>query len=122
MIQGSRSPFNWAYRLRIYAKKVRDSTTCLGYITWTDDSQRVSYKDVRDLSIVDFQKFVRLEVKKCQNALEELLLLHPQERREDLGVAMSTYKLVDNPAENRNKWSFLQHHENILSPLPDRQS
>jgi hypothetical protein len=65
MIQGSRSPFNWACRLRMYVKKVRDSTTCLGYITWTDNGQRVSYKDVRDLSIVDFQKFVRLEVKKC---------------------------------------------------------
>jgi hypothetical protein len=33
MVQGSRSPFNWACRLRMYAKKVRDSTTCLGYIT-----------------------------------------------------------------------------------------
>ena len=52
--------------------------------------------------MVDFQAFVRTEVEKCQYALEELLLLHPQERREDLGVAVSTYKLVDNPAENRN--------------------
>jgi hypothetical protein len=122
MIQGSRSPFNWACRLRMYAKKVRDSTTCLGYITWTDDGQRVSYKDVIDLSVVDFQTFVRTEIEKCQYALEELLLLHPQERREDLGVAVSTYKLVDNPVENRNGWSFLQHHENLLGPLPDRQS
>ena len=72
--------------------------------------------------MVDFQAFVRKEVEKCQYALEELLLLHPQERREDLGVAVSTYKLVDNPAENRNGWSFLQHHENLLGPLPDRQS
>jgi hypothetical protein len=82
----------------------------------------VSHKDVRDLSIVDFQTFVRTEVEQCQYALEELLLLYPQEHREDLGVAMSTYKLVDNPTENRNGWSFLQHHENLLSPLPDRQS
>jgi hypothetical protein len=122
MIQGSRSPFNWACRLRMYAKKIRDSTTCLGYITWTDDGQKVLYKNVRDLSMVGFQTFVRTEVEKCQYALEELLLLHPQERREDLNIAVSTYKLVDNPAENRNEWSFLQHNENLLGPLPDRRS
>ena len=74
------------------------------------------------MSIVDFQTFVRTEVKKYQFALEELLLLHPQERREDLGVAVLTYKLVDNPAENRNRWSFLQHYENLLGLLPDGQS
>lgn len=32
MIYGSRSPFNWALRLRVYGKKVRNSTTSLGYI------------------------------------------------------------------------------------------
>ena len=37
MLHGSRSPFSWASRLRAYAKKVRDSSTCLGYISWTDD-------------------------------------------------------------------------------------
>jgi hypothetical protein len=51
MIQGSRSPFEWACRLRMYAKKVRDSTTCLGYITWTDDGQRVS-SEVRPISAI----------------------------------------------------------------------
>ena len=33
MLNGCRSPFSWASRLRAYAKKVRDSTTCLGYIS-----------------------------------------------------------------------------------------
>jgi hypothetical protein len=42
MIHGTRSPFNWACRLRMYGKKVRDSTTCLGYIEWTDDGQYVT--------------------------------------------------------------------------------
>jgi hypothetical protein len=32
MIHGTRSPFSWASRLRIYRKKVRDLTTCLSYI------------------------------------------------------------------------------------------
>jgi hypothetical protein len=33
MINGTRSPLSWASRLRLYGKKVRDSTTCLGYIS-----------------------------------------------------------------------------------------
>ena len=32
-VHGARSPFSWMSRLRVYGKKVRDSTTCLGYIT-----------------------------------------------------------------------------------------
>jgi hypothetical protein len=30
LINGVRSPFTWASQLRVYGKKVRDSTTCLG--------------------------------------------------------------------------------------------
>jgi hypothetical protein len=33
LINGVRSPFSWASQLRVYGKKVRDSTTCLGYIS-----------------------------------------------------------------------------------------
>jgi hypothetical protein len=33
MINGTRSPLSWASRLRLYGKKVRDLTTCLGYIS-----------------------------------------------------------------------------------------
>jgi hypothetical protein len=33
MVYGSGSAINWAQKLRVYGKKIRDSTTSLGYIT-----------------------------------------------------------------------------------------
>jgi hypothetical protein len=58
MIHGTQSPFSWASRLRIYGKKVRDLTTCLSYISWSDDGKLLSYKGVRHLSIEVFRDFV----------------------------------------------------------------
>ena len=57
LIHGSRSPFAWATRLRMYGRKVRDSTTCLGYISWSDDQEIVSYKAL-ELSMTQFKLFV----------------------------------------------------------------
>jgi hypothetical protein len=62
MIHGTRSPFNWACRLRMYGKKVRDSTTCLGYIEWTDDGQYVTYKNIDNFGMGQFKHFVRVQV------------------------------------------------------------
>ena len=80
----------------MYGKKVRDSTTCLGYISWTDDAQCVSYKDLCGLSMSPFQGFVRDQVGLAQEQLEGLLLLHPDERREDLAIDFSMHRVVDN--------------------------
>jgi hypothetical protein len=33
LVYSTRSPFSWACRLRAYAKKVRDTTTSLGFIS-----------------------------------------------------------------------------------------
>jgi hypothetical protein len=33
LVNGVRSPFSWASRLRVYRRKVRDSITCLRYIS-----------------------------------------------------------------------------------------
>ncbi|KFY28547.1 hypothetical protein V491_00416 [Pseudogymnoascus sp. VKM F-3775] len=44
MAYSSRSPINWAQKLRVYGKKIRDSTTSLGYIVWSDDGQKLNYK------------------------------------------------------------------------------
>lgn len=107
LINGTHSPFSWAARLQTYSKKVRDCTTSLGYISWSDDGQSVSYKDVQMLSITRFKEFVREQVQKTQEELEALLLVHPSESREDLGVAFRMHRIVDNAAENRNGWSFL---------------
>ena len=120
LIHGTRSPFSWPNRLRMYGKKVRDSTTCLGYIAWSGDGQTVTYKDVAGLSIKHFKGFVRDQVAKAQGQLEELLLLHPEESREDLGIDFWMHRIVDNAAENRDMWNFLQHTQNLEGTLPDR--
>lgn len=58
MIHGTRSPFNWASRLRIYGKKARDSATSLGFIAWADDGASLAYRDIADFRIADFRRFV----------------------------------------------------------------
>jgi hypothetical protein len=60
-----------------------------------------------------FRDFIRDQVYKVQSRLEQLLLLHPIEKREDLGVELSIYRIVDNPAENQRGWSFLSHPKNL---------
>lgn len=47
MVRGTRTAFDWAYRLRSYAKKVASNTTSLGYIMWTEDAEIVTYRDTR---------------------------------------------------------------------------
>jgi hypothetical protein len=62
MVNGTRSPLSWASRLRLYGKKVRDSTTCLGYISWSDDNLSVSYRGVINLPLNAFRGFIRDQV------------------------------------------------------------
>lgn len=121
MIHGTRSPFSWACRLRIYGKKVRDSTTCLGYISWTDDNQHVSYRNISNLGMEQFKRFVRTQVEQAQIQLEHLLLLHSEQEREDMGLAFCMHRLVDNPAESLCGWNFLQDNRNMDGELPDRK-
>jgi hypothetical protein len=64
LINGVRSPFSWASQLRVYGKKVRDSTTCLGYIFWSDDGLSVSYKGVCHPDMGALQDFVRDQLEK----------------------------------------------------------
>ena len=120
MIQGTRSPFNWASRLRTYAKKVRDSTTSLGYIEWNDEGDCVSYRDIRNLQMSQLSDFVRKQIAKAQDQLEALLLLHPEETRQQLGIRFWMHRLVDSAVENRKGWNFLQHTDNQSGPLPNR--
>ncbi|KAI5364340.1 hypothetical protein J4E82_011544 [Alternaria postmessia] len=78
MIHGSRSPFNWVLRLRGYGKKIRNSSTSLGYIYWSDDHERLTYKQL-ELSIADFKKFAATQVELAQSELEQLFLIHSDE-------------------------------------------
>lgn len=120
LVYGTRSPFSWACRLRAYAKKVRDTTTSIGYISWNDESSAVSYKEVTSLSMTCLREFIRRQVGKAQTQLEELLLLHPQESRESLGVAFRMHQVTDNASESQCGWNFLESARNQAGPLPKR--
>jgi hypothetical protein len=104
----------------MYGKKVRDSTTCLGYISWADDNQSLSYKGIQHLTISQFRDFACSQVSKAQTQLEELLLLHPDEHRRDLGIDFWMHRVVDNATENTRDWNFLCHPQNLEGTLPYR--
>lgn len=40
------SPFTWALHLRSFGKRIRDCTTSLGYMRWSEDGQTVTYREV----------------------------------------------------------------------------
>jgi hypothetical protein len=111
MVYGSRSPINWAQKLRTYGKKIRDSTTSLGFIIWSDDGQHLSYKDF-ELDMAQLKVFVSTQVELAQAQLQELLLIHPDEVRESVVPALSLHSLKDDPTISRNGWSFLQDPRN----------
>ncbi|KAK5710462.1 hypothetical protein LTR15_012952 [Elasticomyces elasticus] len=106
----------------MYGKKVHDSTTCLGYISWSEDNQAVSYKAVHCLGTDVFRDVVGKQVAMAQEQLEGLLLMHPQEKRDDLDLGFRMHRIVDDTSENRKDWNFLQHPQNLHGPLPSREN
>lgn len=111
MVYGSRSPINWAQKLRVYGKKIRDSTTSLGYIIWSDDGQKLNYKDL-ELSMSGLKQLVRQQVECAQNQLQQLLLIHAEEAREDIIPMLRLQDLKDDPASNQLGQSFLTDPRN----------
>jgi hypothetical protein len=61
MVRGSRTAFDWACRLRSYAKNVVSNTTSLGYITWSEDGGSVTYKDT-GFSMDALRKFISVQL------------------------------------------------------------
>lgn len=121
MVFGTRSPMNWAHKLRAYGKKVSDNTTALGFITWLDDGEGISYKGL-EMSMTAFKRFVSQQVELAQAQLHELLLINQEETREAAVPKVSLRSLKDDPTINTLGWSFikdtrnaaLQNHEHWL--------
>ncbi|KAI1508212.1 hypothetical protein Ptr86124_012933 [Pyrenophora tritici-repentis] len=111
MVRGSRTAFDWACRLRSYAKKVVSNTTSLGYIAWSEDGSLVTYKDT-GFSMDALRKFIAVQVKKAQQELEDLLLLHPEEARDDIVPPVYLYRLQDNHSNGQKGWNFLKDQRN----------
>lgn len=111
MVRGSRTAFDWACRLRSYAKKVVSNTTSLGYIAWSEDGSSVTYKDT-GFSMDALRKFIAVQVDKAQQELENLLLLHPEEARDDIVPPVYLYRLQDNHSNGQKGWNFLKDQRN----------
>lgn len=96
MVYNTRSPMNWIQKLRTYGKKIRDATTDLGFIVWSDDGERLSYLGL-ELGMAQLRRFMRKQLDLAQAQLEEILLLHPNEGREGVVPALCLADLKDNP-------------------------
>ena len=92
MVFGTRSPMNWVFKLRSYGKQVCDTTTALGYITWSDDGQEIGYKKLK-LDMTAFKRFVSQQVELAQSQLHELLLINQEETHEDVMPKMCLWSL-----------------------------
>jgi hypothetical protein len=111
MTYGSRSPINWAQKLRVYGKKIRDTTTSLGFIIWSDDGQKLSYKEL-ELSMFTLKQFIRHQVNLAQDQLEGLLLLGEEEVRGDVVPEVRLPDLKDDSSLGRLGQSFLTDPRN----------
>jgi hypothetical protein len=111
IVYRSRLPINWAQKLQVYRKKIQDSTTSLGYIIWSDDSQKLNYKDLK-LSMSGLKQFVRQQVERAQDQLQQLLLIYAKKVREDVISILWLQDLKDNPAFNQLSQSFLTDPRN----------
>lgn len=111
MVRGSRTAFDWACRLRAYAKKVVSNTTSLGYIIWSEDGETVTYKDA-SFRMDALRDFVAAQLRQAQQELQDLLLLHPEESREDVVPIFSLHRLRDDHSNGQVGWNFLQDPRN----------
>jgi hypothetical protein len=118
MVSSSRSPMHWALKLRTFGRKIRDQITSLGYINWSDDGQRLSYKSL-DLDMQALRWFMRDQVELGQCLLEQLLLIQPGEARDRVVPEINLRELRDDPTIKEAGWSFLKDERN--NPLPDYQ-
>lgn len=67
-----------------------------------------------------FKWLVASQVEQAQKELEQLLLLHPDEERDNLGISFKMHRLIDNASEICVGWNFLQDERNMHGDLPDR--
>jgi hypothetical protein len=105
------TPFSWALQLRTFGKRIRDNTTSLGYVRWSEDAQVLYYCQI-EMPINGFREFVREQVFKAQQLLEQLLLVGVDDERGVVVPPLSLSQLSDNPAITCPGWNFLQDPRN----------
>lgn len=65
MVRGTRTAFDWACRMRAYAKKVVSNTTSLSFIVWSEDGETVTYKGT-SFTMDSFRDFVASQKTNCR--------------------------------------------------------
>ncbi|SCO92628.1 uncharacterized protein FRV6_16756 [Fusarium oxysporum] len=111
-VEGTRSPICWAQKLRAYGKAIKDTTTSIGHIQWSDGNETLSYKDTQ-FTMTQLRSLVSTELEIAQAQLSDLLLIHPEDDdRELVAPSLSLRSLADNPAESAPGWSFTCHPKN----------
>jgi hypothetical protein len=121
MCYGSETPMNWILNLRAYGAKIRDTSTALGHMYWSDDGEKLSYKTI-ELTMNNFRWFLRDQVQEVQEQLHALLLLPDcePEMRASYIPHLRLASLKDDPSVGTAGWSFLQDQRNG-GLLGDRQ-
>jgi hypothetical protein len=103
----------WVLNLRAYGAIARDTTTSTGFVNWSDDGQRMSYKTL-ELSINSLRWFLHDQIQVAQTQLHDLLLLpegDPDSRAHKMPqLRLSSSK--DDPTVCLAHYSFLQDKRN----------
>lgn len=113
IVFGSESPMNWILNLRAYGAKARDNTTALGFISWTDNGESLSYKSL-EFSMNGLRWFLRDQIQEAQDQLHDLLLLPEADldTRAKQVPQLCLTSLKDDPTICSANYSFLQDERN----------
>ena len=111
MVYSTHSPVNQAQKLRSFGKQINEITTSLGYISWTDDGEYLSYKGL-ELGMTNLKKFLVTQTAAIQSLLEELLRVYLDEERGDVVPLVNHYQLKDDLANSKPSQSFLDNPRN----------
>jgi hypothetical protein len=113
MVFGSNSPMNWILNLRAYGTVIRNNTTAAGWIEWSDDGEKLSYKAL-ELTINGLRWAVRDQITEAQKQLNQLLLLPDAEpdTRARLVPVVRLAGLKDDPGVFTAGHSFLTDPRN----------
>jgi hypothetical protein len=113
------TPFTWALHLRSFGKRIRDCTTSLGYMRWSEDGQTIKYRDI-ELQIPVFKRFVLQQVQSAQQSLEALFIIGTDESRAEIVPRITLHQIRDDPTNVTPGWSFLKDRRNADTiPLGD---
>ncbi|KAM0689937.1 hypothetical protein Q7P36_008703 [Cladosporium allicinum] len=112
-----------ALHLRSFGKRIRDCTTSLGYMRWSEDGQTIKYRDI-ELQIPVFKRFVLQQVQSAQQSLEALFILRTDESRAEIVPRITLHQIRDDPTNVTPGWSFLKDRHgarNIIWDLKEFQ-